>query len=130
MEIITGDLVPDRRSMMDTFVLHTQCTHTNDTESSHRTRFGDTQSLQQYWGFLSNFKDKPFTDAEVLTKLVKQAAVDVGLKESEGVDVFRSIIPHDNGQLGSHAVLSTMYVRYWDDVGHEHYVDVVENDDH
>lgn len=129
MDVVIGELVPDKSNMMNAYILHTRCTHSNGSTTPHRCRFNgdDLTSIINYWRFFDVFLGVTFDDAKDLTIRAKRMAA--SLEMDDGVTVFKEVIPHDVCLLGSMAMLTHMELRYWDDQGHEHYVDITPKSD-
>lgn len=124
MKLVIGELIPDKRNFLKTYMLHTECKHGNESLSTHRLRFSEERkdSLIHHFLFLSTFINKDMSNGKEVTEfaIAEGSKLDI----ENGPELVTNVIPRDNKYLGMLATLIKMNITYFDENGHEHYVQI------
>ena len=124
MKLNIQGLIPDKRNFLNTYMLYTECKHGNDSNTTHRLRFSKEreESLIRHFMFLSTFIDKDMSNGKEVTDSAIAEATKLDI--ANGQDIITNVIPRDNKYLGMLATLVKMNITFFDEDGHEHYVQI------
>lgn len=124
MKLEIGEQIPDKRNLLDTYLLRTVSEHgEKGATSTHSLQFpaDKKEDLLKYFEFLSHFANKDMSNGKEVTNFANKLATNLNMSK-KGSEIVTNIIPRDNDYIGMLATLTQLSITYFDENGHEFYV--------
>lgn len=127
MKFNITDIIPNRRNQSNTYIIHCKYQHGDDKErltiGTHTIGGADTPTLDTTMQFLMKFINVDMGNPRQISKIAEKIATELKLNHT-GEDMLRKYFVADAQYVGMLAVITEVWVTYFNEHGHEHFVTI------